>query len=69
MLGLSLLGAASGSAVNKPAWMRTLPNFAIAGIFIASVSNLDLASIAHVYLAAGVGFALQLVAARLSDTR
>jgi low temperature requirement protein LtrA len=69
MLGLSLLGVASRSTVSKSAWKRVLPNLAIGVIFIALVSNLDLASIVYVYSAAGVGFALQLVAARLSDTR
>jgi len=68
MLGLSLLGAASGSAVGKPAWKIILPHLVIAGLFIALVGNLDLVSVAHVYLAAGIGFALQLVTARLSDT-
>ena len=69
MLGLSLLGAASRSTFSKSEMKRVLPNLAIAGIFIALVANLELASIVHVYLAAGIGFALQLVAARLSDTR
>jgi low temperature requirement protein LtrA len=69
MLGLSLLGVASRSTVSKSAWKRVVPNLAIAGIFIALVSNIDFASIVYVYLAAGVGFASQLVAARLSDAR
>lgn len=32
MLGLSLLGVASRSAVSKSAWMRILPNFAIGSV-------------------------------------
>ncbi|MEY4979521.1 MAG: hypothetical protein RLZZ352_1791 [Pseudomonadota bacterium] len=69
MLGLSLLGAASASAVTKPAWQRVLPHFVIAGLFIAWVGHFDLVSVVHVYGASGVGFALQLGAARLSDAR